>query len=172
MVSGPRVVLIGPPGAGKSTVAQELGRITGLPVADTDAMVEERTGRSIPELFVDEGEAGFRAVERACVADALSGHDGILSLGGGAVMDEATQSELTGHPVVFLDVSLKDASRRTGFDQGRPLMALNPRGQWLQLMQQRRPVYERLAQVAIVTDGRTPQEVAGEVGQALGLVPA
>lgn len=172
MVSGPRAVLIGPPGAGKSTVAEELGRLTGLPVADTDRMVEARTGRSVPDLFVDEGEAGFRAVERACVAEALSGHDGILALGGGAVLDEATQAELAAHPVVFLDVSLKDASRRSGFDQGRPLLALNPRGQWLQLMQQRRPVYERLAQVSVVTDGRTARDVAGEVGRTLGLVPA
>lgn len=171
-VSGPIAVLIGPPGAGKSTTARLLADLLGVEADDTDDMVEQRTGQDIPTLFVQEGEAFFRAVERDCVAEALSTRSGVLALGGGAVLDPATQAELAGRPTAFLDVQLRDAARRTGFDRGRPLLSLNPRGQWLQLMAARRPIYERLARIRVDTGSATPQQVAQLVAEALGLVAA
>lgn len=163
------MVLIGPPGAGKSTVARELADLLQIPVADTDDLVEEWTGTSIPDLFVTRGEAFFREVERECVQRALGEHRGVLALGGGAVLDEGTQRALAGQTVVFLDVALRDAARRSGFDQGRPLLALNPRGQWLQLMNARRPVYERLATARVQTGGLTARQVARQVAEAVGI---
>lgn len=170
MVSaGPAVVLIGPPGAGKSTVGAAVAELTGLVLLDTDALVEQRAGTTISELFVAGGEAGFRLLEREAVVHAVATHGGVLALGGGAVLDPATQADLQGRPVVYLRVSLRDAARRAGFDQGRPLLALNPRGQWLALMEKRRPTYERLARLEVDTDGRGPAAVAEDVVVGLGL---
>lgn len=169
MTTGPAAVLIGPPGAGKSTVGAAVARLTGLDLLDTDVLVERRAGTTIAELFVDRGEDAFRALEREAVAQALASHTGVLALGGGAVLDPATQADLEGLPVVFLEVSLRDAARRAGFDQGRPLLALNPRGQWLALMERRRPTYERLARLRVDTDGRGPDVVARDVVAGLGL---
>ena len=167
MVTNPRVVLIGPPGAGKTTVGQLIAQRLGLALLDTDALVVAREGRSIPEIFVDSGEEYFRDVERESVAFALRDAEAVVALGGGAILDERTRAELTGHTVVFLDVALRDASRRAGFDQGRPLLALNPRGQWLALMEYRRPIYESLARLQIDTNDRTPQEVADDLAARL-----
>ena len=167
MVTNPRVVLIGPPGAGKTTVGQLIAQRLGLALLDTDALVVAREGRSIPEIFVDSGEEYFRDVERESVAFALRDAEAVVALGGGAILDERTRAELAGHTVVFLDVALRDASRRAGFDQGRPLLALNPRGQWLALMERRRPIYERLAVLRVDTNGRTADEVADEVASRL-----
>lgn len=159
----PRVVLAGPPGAGKSTVSVALAERLGLVALDTDDLVEQRAGTTIGELFVERGEAYFRSVEKEAVADALAHHDGVLALGGGAILDTDTQALLGYHRVVFLDVSLRYAARRSGFDQGRPLLALNPRGRWLQLMAERRPVYERLAWLRVDTDGLGVAEVTDRI---------
>lgn len=163
----PLVVLTGPPGAGKSAVGLALAERLGAPFADTDAVIEERAGKPIPEIFVDDGEPVFRALEREVVAEGLESPQGVLSLGGGAVLAEETQALLETRIVVFLDVTLRFAARRSGFDQGRPLMALNPRGQWLTLMEARRPIYERLATVTVLTDDRTVDEVVDAVVAAL-----
>lgn len=166
MVKGPLVVLTGPPGAGKSTVGAALAQRLGVDVVDTDALVEQRAGVSISDIFVDQGEAAFRAMEKQAVADALT-TGGVVSLGGGAVLDPDTQSLLAGQRVVFLDVTLRYAAKRSGFDQGRPLLALNPRGQWLQLMADRRPVYESLAWRRVDTDEREVEAIVDEIVGAL-----
>lgn len=164
----PRVVLVGPPGAGKSTVAVALGQRLGLAVRDTDADIEAATGSSIADLFVDRGEAHFRALERQAVDRALAEHDGVLALGGGAVLDPGTEAALAGHVVVFLDVGLPDASRRIGLNASRPLLIGNPRAQWTRQMEARRPVYERICQLAVTTDGLTADQVAERVAAWLG----
>lgn len=170
MVSGaarPVVVLVGPPGSGKTTVGRALARRLGVDLHDTDHAIEAATGRTIPDIFIEDGEPAFRALERAEVARALAGTTGVLALGGGAVMDAATRAALEGHTVVFLDVGIADASRRVGFDQSRPLLAVNPRASWVALMKQRRPVYEGVATHRVDTAGRTPEDIADEIARLL-----
>lgn len=169
--TGPAVVLVGPPGSGKTVTGRALAELLGLPFDDTDERVVRTAGRSISEIFVDDGEAAFRALERDAVAEALAESVGVVALGGGAPMQEPVRELLAGHRVVFLDVGIADAARRVGFDGSRPLLAVNPRASWIALMKVRRPVYEGLATVRVDTAGRTPQDVAAEAAQALGLTP-
>lgn len=165
--SGPLVVLVGPPGAGKTTVGVLLAERFGVGFRDTDADIEAVAGKPIPDIFVDDGEPHFRALEHRAVADALAAHPGVLALGGGAVMDAETRKLLAAHPVVFLDVELADAVRRVGLDAPRPLLVGNPRARWRELMEQRRPLYEEVASAVVATAGRTPEEVAADVAAAL-----
>lgn len=172
----PVAVLVGPPGAGKTTVGHALARRLGLEVRDTDADVEARAGKSVSDIFVDDGEPAFRTLEREAVADALVGHDGVLALGGGAVMDPLTEAALLdyrdgGGCVVFLDVSLAAASPRVGLNQARPLLLGNPRAQWLALMEARRPVYTRVASLVVSTDDREPAVICKEIAAALSRTP-
>ncbi len=162
---GPRIVLVGPPGSGKSTVGAALAERWHLALRDTDSDVETTVGKTIPEIFFDDGEPAFRELERAAVAAAVAEHDGVLALGGGAVLDERTQRVLAdyehrGGVVVFLDVTLTHAAPRVGFNQSRPLLLGNPRAQWQALMEARRPVYERVATMRVLTDGLRPADVA------------
>lgn len=171
-MSAPRIVLVGPPGAGKSTVAAALADRWQLTVRDTDADVEAVAGKSIADVFVEDGEPHFRELERAAVLRALGEHEGVLALGGGAVLDESTQDALVaytaaGGVVVFLDVSLAHAAPRVGLNQSRPLLLGNPRARWQALMEARRPVYERLASVRVSTDGLRPVEVAEQIERDL-----
>lgn len=168
MSPGPRAVLVGPPGAGKTTVGELLATRWQVPFADTDQVIEQAQGRSISDIFVDDGEAAFRRIERQTVLEALAGHDGVLALGGGAVMDPDVQAALADQPVVFLDVRIADAASRVGFDGARPLLAVNPRASWTRLMQRRRPVYEAVATVRVDTAGAPPEQVLAAVLDALG----
>jgi shikimate kinase len=158
----PAVVLIGPPGAGKSTVGKLVAKRMALPLRDTDADIEAAAGKPIAEIFVDEGEPAFRALERRAVADALSTHGGVLALGGGAILDADTRTLLAEHTVVFLDVSLAQASRRVGFNRDRPLLLGNPRSQLMKLMEARRNFYLEVATVIVPADGS-----AGSVADAV-----
>ena len=167
-MTGPRVVLVGPMGAGKSTVARVLGESWGVGVRDTDHDVEASEGRSISDIFVDSGEAHFRELEVSAVARALAEHDGVLALGGGAVLDPRTREALAGHPVVFLRVGLSEAVKRVGLGSGRPLLLGNVRGRIKTLLEERTPVYESVATLAVETDHRSPQDVAAEIMEALG----
>ena len=166
-MSGPRVVLVGPMGAGKTTVGQVLAERWGVTLRDTDADVEAAAGKSVQDLFVDEGEAAFRAMERDAVAAALADHDGVLSLGGGAVLDPTTRERLTGHRVVFLRVGLADAVRRVGLGTGRPLLLGNVRARVRQLLEERTPIYEATATVVVDTDGLSPDQVADAIEEGL-----
>ncbi len=168
----PAVVVIGPPGSGKTVSGRTLAALLGLAFHDTDEEIVRRTGRSIADIFVEDGEAAFRALEREEVARSLDAERGVVALGGGAPMDPATRERLAGHTVVFLDVGIADASRRIGFDQSRPLLAVNPRASWVAMMNARRPVYAGLATYRIDTSGRTAQEVAAEVAGLLSGLPS
>lgn len=169
---GPVVVLVGPPGAGKSTVGQVVAERLGVAYRDTDADIERTAGKPIPEIFFDDGEPRFRALEREAVRSALAEHRGVLSLGGGAIMDDETRERLSGCPVVFLDVALADAVKRVGLDAPRPLLAVNPRARWRELMEHRRPMYTEVARAVVTTGGRTPEEVAEAALDALELKQA
>ncbi len=125
--------------------------------------MEAVAGKPVAEIFVDDGEERFRELEAAAVREALAEHDGVLALGGGAILNEATQELLAGHSVVYLQVGLSDAVQRVGLAQARPLLVLNPRSQLKRLMEERRPVYERLASIVVATDGRAPEEIADEI---------
>ena len=159
----PVAVLIGPPGAGKSTIAEAVGRRRGLPVRDTDLDVERTSGRAVADIFFEDGETTFRELEHAAVVTALAEHQGILSVGGGAVLDPRTQEALRGHMVIFLDVRIADASKRIGLNRDRPLLLGNPRAQWTQMMDRRRPIYQQVASARVDTAGLTEDEVTDQV---------
>ena len=154
-------------GAGKTTVAGLLGDAWGVAVRDTDTDIEVAEGRSVADIFVDSGEAYFRELEAKAVADALATHTGILALGGGAVLDPATRAALAGQAVVFLRVGLADAVKRVGLGSSRPLLLGNVRSRIKALLDERTPLYESVAVVAVDTDGKSAEDVAAEVRSAL-----
>ncbi|WP_153910807.1 shikimate kinase [Aeromicrobium yanjiei] len=159
----PLVVLVGPPAAGKSTVAEALASRLGVGFRDTDADVEARAGVPVSEIFIDQGEAHFRTLEEEAVAAALAEHDGVLALGGGAVLSDATRALLAGHRVVFLDVGLAAGVSRVGMNGNRPLLLGNVRSQMKALMDRRRPLYDEVARFTIVTDDLDPTQVVDQV---------
>ncbi|MEU5288991.1 3-dehydroquinate synthase [Streptomyces sp. CA-278952] len=168
-MSGPLVVLVGPMGVGKSTVGELLAARLGTTYRDTDADVVAAAGKPIAEIFYDEGEEHFRALERRAVEAAVAGHTGVLALGGGAVLDAATRKLLAGRPVAYLSMDVDEAVRRVGLGAARPLLAVNPRRQWRELMDARRPLYEEVARTVVATDEHTPEEVAQAIIDALEL---
>jgi shikimate kinase len=155
-------------GAGKTTVGQLVAERLGVAFQDTDSIVEAWAGKPVQDIFVDDGEERFRELERAAVAAALASHDGVLALGGGAILAAETRSLLRGHAVVFLSVELADAAQRVGLGVGRPLLAINPRATMKHLLDERRPLYEEAATVVVKTDGVPPPEVAAAVVAGLG----
>jgi shikimate kinase len=139
-----------------------------VPFRDLDTDIEAMAGKPIPEIFIDDGEERFRALEGEALTAALASFDGVLALGGGAILAEQNRAELAGHTVIYLSVELSDAVRRVGLGLGRPLLTLNPRATLKYLLDQRRPLYEKAATITVVTDGRTVEEVAEEILTALG----
>ncbi len=172
MTPVPLVVLVGPMGVGKSTVGQLLAERLGVVYRDTDDDIVAEQGRAIAEIFVDEGESAFRAIEKRAVRTALAGHDGVLALGGGAILDADTRALLAGQRVVYLSMDVEEAVKRTGLNAARPLLAVNPRKQWRELMEARRNLYEEVATAVVATDGRTPEEVTRAALDALELKEA
>jgi shikimate kinase len=163
----PKAVVIGPPGSGKTTVGRLVAQRLGVAFRDTDHDVEAAAGKPIGEIFIDDGEEHFRALERSAVRDALAGHDGVLAVGGGAILDPGTRADLDGLPVVYLEVGLSDAVKRVGLASARPLLVLNPRSQFRKLMEERRPIYEGLAAIKVVTDERDPADIVDEIVKGL-----
>ncbi|HWI34446.1 MAG TPA: shikimate kinase [Lapillicoccus sp.] len=165
----PVAVVIGPPGSGKTVTGLALAALLGVPFHDTDEAIVRQTGRSIADIFVEDGEAAFRALERVEMARALAEERGVVAVGGGAPVQPGAAELLEGHTVVFLDVGIADAAKRIGFDQSRPLLAVNPRGSWVAMMAVRRPTYEAVATLRADTAGRTPEDVAAEVAGRLAV---
>jgi shikimate kinase len=156
----PKAVLIGLPGSGKSTIGRRLAKAMGLALLDTDAEIERRTGRTIAEIFAEDGEPGFRRLEEEVIREALRDHDGILSLGGGAVTTPGVREALAGHTVVYLEISAAEGVRRTSGSNVRPLLAGPDRAEkYRELMSQRVPIYRRVATVRINTNRRNPGAV-------------
>ena len=165
----PRVVLVGLPGAGKSTSGRRLAKILALPFADSDDLVETAAGRTVREIFAADGEAAFRAAEATAVANALSDFDGVLALGGGALLSPVTRAALTtgSVPVVVLRAALTTLGARVGDARTRPLLAADPAGRLADLASERAPLYDEVATFVVDTDGRTPGQVAATVAARL-----
>jgi shikimate kinase len=168
----PALVLVGPPGSGKTTVGRVLARRIGVAFSDVDALIVVRAGKPIAAIFTEDGEDAFRALEREVVAEALATTDGVLALGGGSVLAASTRERLRGHRVVLLWVGLADGIRRTGMSTARPLLAgVNPRATFKALLDARAPLYREVASVTIDTRRRSINQVARAVLEALGETP-
>ena len=166
----PPIILIGPPGAGKTSVGKALAKKLSLNFLDSDKVVEEKSGKSISEIFITDGEPAFRQMERVAVIDLIENQEGVIALGGGSVMDlEVSKRLMPMANVVFLDVSISNAAPRVGFNRDRPLLLGNPRQQWIALMEKRRSTYEALAKARVSTDNKKPVEVVEEIVKELAL---
>lgn len=163
----PTAVIIGAPGAGKTSVGRRVAERLGLPFADSDHLVEQHAGARVADIFVDQGEAHFRQLEQEAIAEAVRDFDGVLSLGGGAVMTPGTSDLLAGIPIVWLEVDLGEAVSRVGMNASRPLLLGNVRGTLATLLRERAPVYESLATVRIQTTGKSLRAVVDDVCRAL-----
>jgi shikimate kinase len=160
-------ILIGPPGAGKSTVGPLLAALLGVGFLDTDSAIEEAAGKPVGDVFIEDGEAAFRALERPAVAAAIEGHHGILALGSGAILDPGAQRLLAGQRVVYLQTGFAAMARRAGLDGPRPPLPGNPRGRLRELLDERRAAYEELAWLTVATDDRDPLEIAELIAEAV-----
>jgi shikimate kinase len=167
----PRIILIGPMGSGKSTVGQHLSNEMSLQFRDTDSMIVAQSGREISDIFIEDGEDSFRALEKIILRTALLEDGTVLSLGGGACLSIDAQSALraSGSFIAYLKISLSQVSSRVGFNQGRPLLMGNPRAQWQSLMNERAPIYEGLAHYTADVDGKTVVEISDEIAFAFEL---
>ena len=160
-----QIILIGPPGAGKSTIGHSLAKKMKVKFADTDSMIEAKLDKKISDIFVDLGEPVFRAEELIVLAEVLQSDNGVVSLGGGAPISLPAQELIrnSGATVIFLDISLGKAAARVGFNRDRPLLLGNPRAQWNELMSSRRPIYEALATAVVPVDDRTVNEICADI---------
>lgn len=167
----PRIALIGPMGSGKTTIGQALAQDLSLSFRDTDQMIIEQTGREISDIFIEDGEDAFRALEKIILRTALLEDETVLSLGGGACLSVDAQSALraSGSFIVYLKISLAQVSNRVGFNQGRPLLMGNPRAQWQNLMNERAPIYESIASYIAEVDNKSIRELTDEIAIAYDL---
>jgi shikimate kinase len=164
---GPLAILIGPPGAGKSTVGPLLAGMLGVDFAETDDLVAAAARKPVGDIFVEDGEEAFRLLESAAVPQAIAGSRGVVALGGGSVLSAATREVLAGRRVVYLETGFAAVARRSGLDGPRPPIPGNPRGRLRQLLEERRGVYQGLAWLTVRTDDREPRQIAEEIAAAV-----
>src|SRR4051812_39695276 len=161
--TGPVLVLVGPPGAGKTTVGVLVAAELGVPFLDTDQAIEAAAGKTVSDIFIEDGEEQFRAWEREAVARALDEQGGVIALGGGAVLADATRRRLATAPVGALEVPLPDAVARVGLARDRPLLLDSPRARIAAMLRERAPIYAEVAQRSVRTADRPPDDVAAEI---------
>jgi shikimate kinase len=166
-VPGPAVVLIGPPGSGKSTVGPLLAALLDVDFADTDGLIAQRAGKPVGDIFIEEGEESFRSLERSAVPEAIAARRGVLALGSGAVLSPQTRDLLARQRVVYLETGFAAVARRSGLDGPHPPIAGNPRGRLRQMLEERRGLYEDLAWLTVPTDDLEPQQVADQIAAAI-----
>jgi shikimate kinase len=156
-------------GSGKTTIGQLLANELGIPFRDTDHVIEERSGKSVSDIFLEDGEDEFRILEKKVLRDELLSDNTVLALGGGAPISIDAQSALRAiaSPVVYLDISLATVAPRIGFNRDRPLLLHNPRGQWQTLMEARRPIYESIADSVIDVNEKSESEIVTLVMEIL-----
>ena len=161
----PRVILIGPMGSGKTTIGQLVAERLDIPFRDTDQVIEESSGRTVSDIFLEDGEDAFRLLEKSVLRDELLSDGTVLALGGGAPISIDAQSALRAiaSPVIYLDISLATVAPRIGFNRDRPLLLHNPRGQWQTLMEARRPIYESIADTVIDVNTKTEIDIVDEI---------
>jgi shikimate kinase len=165
----PRLILIGPMGSGKTTIGKLIANKLNVPFRDTDEVIVAQTGKSVSEIFLEEGEDAFRLLEKAVLRQELLSDDTVLALGGGAPISIDAQSALRAiaSPVIYFDISLASVAPRIGFNRDRPLLLSNPRGQWETLMQERRPIYEAIADKVIDVNGKSEDDIVKEIGAVI-----
>jgi shikimate kinase len=161
------VVLIGPPGSGKSTVGPLLAALLGVEFTETDGLIAARAGKPVGDIFIDDGEDAFRDLERSAAGEAIAGHRGVLALGSGSVLSPATRALLAGQRVVYLEAGFPAVVKRTGLNGPHPPIPGNPRGRLRQLLEERRPLYADLAWLTVSTDDSDPEQVAAEIAAAI-----
>jgi shikimate kinase len=165
----PRIILIGPMGSGKTTIGKSLAQKLSLEFRDTDSVIEQRAQKTVSQIFIEDGEDAFRAIENEVLKEELQGNDTVLALGGGAPISVEAQSALTASEshVVYLDISLANVAPRIGFNRDRPLLLNNPRGQWQTLMEARRPIYESVADTVVDVNKRSQSEIVAQILEVL-----
>lgn len=165
----PRLILIGPMGSGKTTIGKLMANKLNVPFRDTDEVIVAQTGKSVSEIFLEDGEDAFRLLEKAVLRQELLSDDTVLALGGGAPISIDAQSALRAiaSPVIYFDISLASVAPRIGFNRDRPLLLSNPRGQWETLMQERRPIYEAIADKVIDVNGKSEDDIVKEIGAVI-----
>ena len=165
----PRAIFIGPMGSGKSTIGKAVAKSLKLTFRDTDTEIEKIEKMPVSQIFLDKGEEYFRSVEKKVLRQELLSDETVLALGGGAPLSMDAQSALraSSSKVFYLDISLASVAPRIGFNRDRPLLLTNPRGQWQTLMEQRRPIYESIADLVIDVNHKSEREVVREVLEVL-----
>ena len=165
----PRIILIGPMGSGKTTIGKSLAQKLSLEFRDTDSVIEQREQKTVSQIFIEDGEDAFRAIEKEVLKEELQSSDTVLALGGGAPISAEGQSALQASEshVVYLDISLANVAPRIGFNRDRPLLLNNPRGQWQTLMEARRPIYESVADTVVDVNKRSQSEIVAQILEVL-----
>ena len=157
------IVLVGVPGAGKTTVGKLLAKELGRDFFDSDQVIEARAGKSVSDIFTQDGEPAFREIEHDVIVDLLESNNAVLALGGGSLGNDETRAKVKDATAVWLVTGLAQAVDRVGMNRNRPLLLGNVRGQLAVLMAAREPWYKEVAAIGVDTSKLIPTEVVTEI---------